>query len=323
MSQEPEHIEVLIGKFLVGEASAEETRELEEWTAASPENQKYIEDARWVFENAQLSDGPAFDADLAWEKVAGDVKPHKKTIPLFPLFWKFAAGLVLLLGLSYLFYKQMPKRQEFLFLSENEVLTEILPDLTEVSLNQQSEIRVDYHPGKKTGTIYLTGEALISIPEDKKVTWIVQAAGVLIEDIGTVFHVQAYPDQPLVEVSVKEGIVRFYAENREGIILESGEQGTYDPATKAFSKTIADANVAAFKTRVLDFQEEELQQVAKRLESVYGKRIVLDGEIASCRLTVFFDNETLETVLLIIAETLGIEVLDEGNLIRLRGDGCQ
>jgi transmembrane sensor len=323
MSQEPEHIEVLIGKFLVGEASAEEAKELEAWTAASPENQKYLEDARWIFEKALLSNGPEFDAENAWEKMAGNLKSERKPVPIFPVIWKVAAALVLLMGLSYLFYVQMLPRQEILLLSENEVLTEVLPDLTEVSLNQKSEIRVDYHPRKKTGTIHLIGEALISIPEDKKVNWTVKAAGLLIEDIGTVFHVQAYPDQALVEVSVKEGIVRFYAENQEGIILEAGEMGSYDRATELFSKSTADTNVAAFKTRMLDFQEEELQQVAKRLESVYGRRIVLDGNMASCRLTVSFDNEKLETVLSIIAETLGIEVIDEGNIIRFKGDGCQ
>lgn len=323
MSQEPEHIEILIGKFLVGEASEEEMRELKEWTAQSYENQKYLEDAQLIFEKAQLSDMPEFDADKAWKKIGLDVETSKRTISLFPVVWKIAAGLILLLGLSYLFYIQKLPRQEIFMLSENEVVTEILPDLTEISLNQRSEVQVDYHPRKKTGTIHLIGEALISIPEEKKVNWTVKAAGLLIEDIGTVFQVKAYPDQPIVEVSVKEGIVRFYAENQEGIMLKAGEMGSYDPATELFSKTIADANVAAFKTRILDFHEEELHQVVKRLESVYGKRIVLGGNMASCRLTVSFDNETLETVLSIIAETLGVEVIDEGNMIRFSGDGCQ
>ena len=265
MNPESEHIKELIGKFLVGEASEEEALELREWCAISPENQKYLDDAQWILEKSQLPDQHEFNTEIAWAKVKRKINPEKNKIRTLSPVWKIAASLVLLLGLSYLFYILMTPQQEFQYLSENQVQTHVMPDQTEITLNQQSEIRVDYHKRKNTGTIHLSGEALISIPGDKKVNWTVQAGELLIEDIGTIFHVHAHPDSPVIEVSVQEGIVRFYTENQDGITLQVGEKGTYDRSSKTFSKSKADPNVAAFKSRILVFQEEELGNVAAKL----------------------------------------------------------
>lgn len=322
MNPESEHIEELIGKFLVGEASDQEALELREWCAISPENQKYLDDAQWILEKTQLSDQDEFDSEIAWAKVKSKINPEKgKSRYFFPV-WKIAASLVVLLGLTYLFYNLITPKQEFQYLSGNQVQTHVMPDQTEITLNQQSEIRVDYHERKNTGTIYLSGEALISIPEDKKVNWTVKAGELLIEDIGTIFHVSALPNSNVVEVTVQEGVVRFYSASKEGITLLAGEKGSYDKTSDIFSKSSANPNVAAFKTLMLTFQEEELWQVVTSLESVYSRRIVLDGNISTCKLTVAFENEDLETVLSVISETLGLEVIDEGNLIRISGDGC-
>ncbi len=322
MNPESEYIEELISKFLVGEASKAEATALREWCAISPENQKYLDDAQWILEKTQLPDQPEFDSEIAWTKVNTKINPKTGKIRLFIPVYKIAASLLLLIGLSYLFYLLMTPEQEFQYMSENQVLTQVMPDQTEITLNQNSEIRIEYHQRKNTGTIHLRGEALISIPEDKKVNWTVKAGELLIEDLGTIFHVNAHPDSPVVEVSVQEGIVRFYSESQEGITLHVGEKGSYDRSLDEFSKSLADLNVASFKTRMLSFEEEELAQVVERLESVYGRTIILEGNIATCRLTVAFEKEDLETVLSVIAETLGLEVIDEKNLIRISGDGC-
>jgi ferric-dicitrate binding protein FerR (iron transport regulator) len=206
--------------------------------------------------------------------------------------------------------------------ADNTVVTQQMPDLTEISLNQHSQVKVEYNERKNKGTIVLAGEALISIPNSKKVNWTVQAGELQIEDIGTVFHVKAFPDSALVEVTVQEGLVRFFKEDMEGITLKAGEKGTYDKNLNVFSKLEADPNVAAFVTRSFDFQEEELGEVLDKLSQIYGKKIVMEGNISGCKLTVAFENEDLETILEIISETLSLEVIEEADQIKLSGDGC-
>jgi len=324
MNENIEHIEDLIGKFIVGEASEAEIRELGEWCALSAENQKYLDDAKLIYEKSQLPSKPNFDAEVAWTKVKSKItKKETKTRFMLPT-WGIAAGLILIFALTFIFYsiRQSTQTQEFQFVADNKVVTQQMPDLTEISLNQHSQVKVEYNERKNKGTIVLAGEALISIPDSKKVNWTVQAGELQIEDIGTVFHVIAFPDSAMVEVTVQEGLVRFYKEDMEGITLKAGEKGTYDKNLNVFSKLVADPNVSAFVTRLFIFQEEELGEVLDKLSQIYGKKILMEGNISGCKLTVAFENEDLETILEIISETLSLEVIEEGDLIKLSGDGC-
>lgn len=321
MKWEAENMEDLIGKYIVGEATETEIRDLMEWCALSPENQKYLDDAVFIYEHAQLPDDREYSTDLAWDKVKGKIQSDTKTRFFLPI-WGIAASLILFLGFSYLFYNQYFTAEEFKFSSENQVQTQVLPDSTEISLNQNSRAEVEYNERRNTGTIRVYGEVLISIPESKKVEWIVQTGNLLIQDIGTIFHVKALPDDETVEVSVQEGIVKFYTEGQDGIILKAGEKGTFDKASNSFAKGEADPNVAAYKTRAFSFQEQELQTVIDQLSQVYGKTILLEGDIASCKLTVDFVNEDLETILTIIEETMDLTVSMDSTSILISGEGC-
>lgn len=315
-------IEELISKYLVGEASASEVAELMDWCALAPENQKYLDDARVIFEKAQLSEDGQVDVDAAWDKVRRKISGKEKKTRFLILPWGIAAGLILVLALAYVFYLNLPA-QEFTFVSENENRTEILPDQTELALKQGSEVQVVYNERKKKGLIQLKGEALISIPDTKKVQWMVEVGELRILDIGTVFHVQGSEDAGMVEVSVQDGEVRFFLFEEQGINLKAGEKGIYDKQTQKFTKESANPNVAAFRSRQFFFQESSLAQVVEDLESGFGRKIVLAPNLSTCRLTVTFENEDLETILGIIAETLSLDVVYDSDQIRIQGEGCE
>jgi ferric-dicitrate binding protein FerR (iron transport regulator) len=321
MNGATEHIEDLIGRYIVGEATETQIRELEDWCALSPDNQRYLDDARLIFEKATLSGEVDFDTEKAWANVRSRIDNKGKT-RLFSPMWSIAASLFLVFGLSLLFFKPWLKREEFQFVSENEVQTHLMPDRTEIALNRKSKVSVSYNERRKTGTIRLAGEALISIPEDKKVNWTVEAGGLLIDDIGTVFQVNANPEKIIFEVSVLEGMVRLYTKETEGITISAGEKATYNRLDATFAKVEADPNVASFKTKNFDFQEDSLSEIVVKLQEVYGKAIVLEGPIESCKLTVAFENESLETILTIISETLGLEVQEAQEKIIIKGNGC-
>lgn len=251
---EEEYIEDLMGKFIAGKASEEEILELREWAAQSAENQKYLDDSLLIHQKAQLPDQSHFDTEKVWEKVKSQISEGGKSQSFLPL-WGLAASIALIFSLSFILYNQFFKPEEFQFVSKNEVVTQLLPDETEISLNQNSHVEVVYNERKKSGRIQLTGEAMVRIPNTKKVDWVVQTGNVLIEDIGTVFHVKAYPDSETVEVTVQEGMVRFFTENQLGITLHPGEKGTYDKAKDEFSKTTVESNLTAFKTHDFSFFE--------------------------------------------------------------------
>lgn len=320
--QEEFYIDSLIAKYIVGEISPSEKKELLEWCALSDENQKVFDDELLIFQKANLGTDQLFDPELAWKKIQPKIEPPKKEKQVFFTPWRIAASFILICAVSFLIYQQITAPEEFQYLSENQVETQILPDQTTISLNRDSEVSVEYNERKKTGLIKLSGESLISIPADKKVNWQVQVDELFIEDIGTVFNVKAYPESPIVEVSVIEGEVRMYLESEEGIYLLAGEKGAFDKTTSIFSKQQADSNVASYSTRSFSYLNQDLASVVSQLSEVYQTDILLEGNIGACRLTVEFENEDLDTILSIISETLNLEITKNGNDIILSGAAC-
>ena len=75
--------------------------------------------------------------------------------------------------------------------------------------------------------------------------------------------------------------------------------------------------------RILQFEGATLDQVAAQLERIYKVRISLRNErIAVCRLTAEFDDETLATILSVIAETFGLVVEERNGEYLIDGEGC-
>lgn len=319
--QEREHIEDLIGKYIFGEASQIEKSQLEKWALSDPANQKYLEDAQLIFEKSQLPVEASFDADLAWTKVKPQLASKSRQL-IFSSLWKVAASFVLFAGLAYFLYYQFAPGELQAYYSGNEVRTELIANEAEITLNKGSEMVVDYNSRKKRGVIELQGEATISISEDKKSSWLVQTGELLIRDIGTVFHVKALPDQNEVEVSVFEGEVQFYTAGEEGIHLLAGEKGVYSKVTREFVKAEANENVLAYKTRSFGFEDQSLEEVVAQLNQVYDQKIIIQGAIAQCKITVGFENEDLETILDIISETIKVDISRNGEQIVLSGETC-
>lgn len=320
--QEPYDIEDLIGKYITGEATAEEKQVVLEWCALSDDNQKYFDHAKLIYEKAQADDGHHYDINTAWEKVKDKIESGKIRKLSVVNLWRVAASLLLISVLSYFLYWQFFKAEQLQFASADKVITQALADNTEISLNKNSSVDVTYNERKKTGLIKLTGEATISIAPDKKVNWVVQTDEVFIRDIGTTFNVKAYPENNFIEVSVLDGEVQFYTQRDEGIVIKAGEKGLYDKISKQFSKSEADPNVISYKTLLFTFNDIDLKSAVEQLSSVYNRKIVVSGNIENCRLTVDFANEELETILSIIAETLNLTISEHGNEIVLTGDGC-
>lgn len=323
MNGEGHDMEELVGKYVTGEATEQEKQLVQEWCALSAENQKYLDHTQLIYEKAQVDDGHAYNVDAAWEKVKGKIEAGKiRKMPVVNL-WRVAASLLLISVFSYFLYWQFFSTEQLHLATQTEVITQALADNTELSLNKNSTVEVAYNERKKAGLIKLKGEATITIKPDKKVDWLVQADQLFIRDIGTTFNVKAYPESNFVEVSVVEGEVQFYTQHDEGIFIKAGEKGLFDKSTKQFSKAEADPNVIAYKTLEFIFDDVALIEAADQLSEVYNKKIVVSEHLKTCRLTVSFTNENLETILGIISETLNLTITHTESEIILDGDGCQ
>lgn len=330
MKTSPENIDDLIAKVLAGEASREEVDLLEGWMDEAPDNKLYFEQTQNLF--AQI-DGFKVEHKVntakAWEKLNTRISESEtKVIPLFkrPNSLRIAASIILLavLGLILNYVFDNNTSEPVMLSAKTKVLEQKLPDGSTVTLNKNTEIAYVVNK-KNVRQVKLKGEAYFEVVHNEKVPFEITIDDVVIKDIGTAFNVKALPGSNVIEVWVESGEVQFYSESSKGLTLVKGEKALYDKITKQFTKSIPNPveNTISYKSRIFQFKESTLREVLAQVNEVYGTSIRLSDErLGNCRVTTLFNNEDLETLLSIIAETLDLEIEKSGDVILLKGQPC-
>jgi ferric-dicitrate binding protein FerR (iron transport regulator) len=338
LSNNNEHIDRLIARYLSGEASPEEALQLEQWMDGSPENKKYFGDIRFVHDKTVASHKYIeVDTLKAWDKVAAEMKNKQanqtieiKTIkPVYQLQWfRIAASIALIIGIAAIallyFNKQVETIQQIAYTTTDSIITKPLTQTAKIVLNKQSSVIINTNKKDKQKEIILLGEAFLDIATKTDTTIIVRAEETYIKHIGTSFNVKAYPKDNTIEVFVETGKVAFYTGNNQGINLTEGETGIFNKNSKEFSKFIADnPNTIAYKTKVFVFRNTRLADAIARLNDVYPEKITIaNNNLADCPITVTFDDESIYSIVSIIAETLDIKYTQNNTGFILDGTEC-
>jgi ferric-dicitrate binding protein FerR (iron transport regulator) len=326
------HIDELIAKQLAGETSPEENVILKSWLEQSQPNRKYYDQFKLIFNKAPVAkEFQQFDADAAWNKVRTKLyqKPEGRTVAFRSesqnLFWRIAASIVLVMGVGFFAYKifQPSTTKPIEVITDRKSEADTLPDGSGVFLNKETKLAYAFDKKKKIHKVKLQGEAYFNIQHQDDKKFIVEVGDVFIRDIGTSFNVKAYPESNTIEVVVEEGEVMFYTEKDSGIYLRAGGKGIYHKGTKTFTVEEAELNVTAYKTRFFIFSDTDLATVVRSLNAVYDKKIAIGKNLELCRLTVSFNNESIEEIGNVIAETLGLTLKDSGQMLVLEGKSCE
>ncbi len=332
MAKEINDIDELIGKVLAGEATAEEKESLMAWASSSDENSGYLEDLKTIFTKASLEEVQhKFDADAAWNKVRQRLRESKERTNRFKIFLhipttiRIAAGVLFILGSGFLAYQWFsPAPEIYSVVTDKSTVQDTLPDGSRAFLNKRSSIGYEYNPRENLRKVKLKGEGFFEINHQAEKSFVLSAEDVLVLDIGTAFNVKAYPESDTVEVVVKSGEVQIYTLNNTGLRLTAGESGIYRKSMTQFYRIEkTDTNVLSYKTGILSFNNTYLKTIIEKVNEIYGSQIRLDSPaIASCRLTVNFHGDSIDTIIEVIAETLHLTVVRKKDEIILTGAGC-
>jgi ferric-dicitrate binding protein FerR (iron transport regulator) len=330
-----EHIDEIIAKFLAGEANAEEIALLHEWKNISEENQKeFLQFSKLYDASASLKEQIPVDTDAAWMHVKDVIAPHKagKVIPIkkrnlrAPLL-RIAAMLLIVGGIAVSLYLLSLSRNEKMVAidSTNVIRSEVLPDGSTITLNKNSTLSYSSKSFGKKRLTHLKGEAYFDVKHDDSNPFVIEAANLIIQDVGTSFNVKAYEGAEWVVVSVISGEVKVTTVNEENLLLSAGDEVTYNTVSHALSKTEkTDPNISAYANRVFIFENAELKTVINVLNEVYDVRLKTENDsLLACRITVTFDNESIDQITDVIAETLGLELIKEKNTIIFKGNACK
>lgn len=338
MKRETTYYEELIAAYFAGEISPEDMELLSVWLTEDKDHLQLFEEYRrtWAL---TVKDSIASGVNLndEWNELSAKLdsassrpfhqKLHRKGVLItFFKSWKVAAGILTLLSIAAALFYLNIFSSKVIVTAEKGNLEQILPDGSVIHLYKGSMIEYNADFNKKNRFVKLEGEAYFNVVHDTNRPFIVAGNDARIEVLGTSFNVNTTSGKNTIQVILTTGKVSLYFNDNlsEKVILKPGEQAEISTIEKKIVTTPnLDPNYMAWKTGVITFNNSGLDNVAATLEKVFQKPIKLENQqLANCRLTAVFDNQSLTSVLHVIQATLDIEIKQENGLILLGGKGC-
>lgn len=182
-----------------------------------------------------------------------------------------------------------------------------LADGSEVSLNTDSVLRVDYH--LRSRHLYLAkGEALFKVEHSRWRSFWVYANQTRVEDIGTVFNVRN--TKRGAQVTVLEGSVQVSTESEPTAVrlLETGQSVETDRDRVNETARIDAAAIAAWHDGKLHFDNTPLAAVVAELQRYRQAPLRLSPALADLRITGQFDIDRIDQLLAMLPTLASVSV---------------
>lgn len=316
----------LLAKFLAGDATPEEAIAVNEWIAASEENElHYLQFEKIWSLNKKVAQATP-DRNLLWTELNGQLKPRRKKSPGNQVL-RIAASILVVISVGFAFYlSRAPQVAKDIAWITKQTSTEVanlnLPDGSAVTVNRNSLIKWPEKSADSIREVRLQGEAFFDVSHNPQRPFVVSAEDVKIKVLGTVFNV-SNSSLGNIETEVIRGKVMMYTAQRQ-IIIEAGMKGVYDKATKELRLLkLQNENSVAYATHVLTFKSISLKEVCEHLSKTYGVQFIFENKkVEQCTLTSAYSNKSLSFIMDVISESLGVTYQIKGNSVYISGDGC-
>lgn len=334
MVEKREDWEVLIAKFLRGEATPEEAIELMEWRSATEENEALFTSLELVFHEVNGTNPyKEEDVNQAWISVKGDFREKAPVIPLWKRreIYTGAAAIALIAFLIGTLWQSGPTepggisghdtidslQAQTHLVATNDVAEFELIDGSVIQLEPGSVVDIEQDFNTKQRVMSLTGNGTFDVTHDETMPFTIKMGKLNVVDVGTVFNLRTSGDT--IKVVVSEGEVQLRL-NNEVLNVSEGDSAFYVISQDLIERY---KQPTSRQDKVFEFQGTKLSEVVTILGEFFNRKIVvMDQAIADCELSVTFKNESLANILNIISELLDIKVIRNNEIIGLYGEGC-
>jgi len=311
--------DVLLSKFLAGEATPEEAIRVNTWIEFSEENRERYSQAE------RLWTMTAIGKDLP--QTALGLRSFKRTRFVRSYRYAAVAAILLMFSVTAVLYKiQTPNRSVVAWeikQTRNEIAALNLPDGSSVVINRQSVMKWRKGLAGTSRDVVLAGEAFFDVKHDDHKPFVVSIGDVKIRVLGTAFNVHNRRQEGVVQTSVVRGKVMMYTAQKQ-IIIDAGMTGIYKRKTnELLLMKLKNENSLAYATHSLSFSAAPLLEVSNELSKAYEVKFVFENaNVLDCRLTTEYHNKSLPFIMDVIAESLGLSYTIKGNIVYISGDGC-
>lgn len=327
----------------------------------NPSQLIWADEARSIIEATLLHDFQqvekyeAIKANLFAKIEADEELQENEIIPLWKMPWvRVAASVVLLLGLSWLYFTLMYTDNVYQTnvnsLKSSHEIVEVfnqntknqlilLPDGSIVILQPQSKITYSKTFTGNKREVVLSGEAFFEVERNPKKPFYVHANELTTKVLGTSFVVKAFLKDKHISVEVKSGKVAVYKKSDAkdnqvlndndatlgGLILVQHEKIDYDRTETTMIKSL-DESINQLSKRtykgIFDFEDTPISKVFKTIEKEYKVDIIVNEEaIKNCTFNASLTNQHLFDKMAIICATIGAryELVDGKIIVYARG----
>jgi ferric-dicitrate binding protein FerR (iron transport regulator) len=319
-------LEILITRYLSGEAGQEEIIELQKLVSTSNENRLYFQQLKNIWDNSEQNESlKMVNVENAFYMVKKGIT-FKTSIRNFWYYWKMiAAVLIIPIGLGNLIYfsfntkshliPQVPVYNE-LFAPFGTRSALKLSDGTTVWLNSGSSLR---YPDRFTGNnrvVFLKGEGYFEVESDHKKPFIVETLFLKVKATGTKFNVSGYPSADEAEVTLVTGKVEVsLTDNKKNIkssILDINQHFSFNKINGTTSIVKEDISKhISWKDGKLIFRNEPLTNVVRKISQKFNVDIEIKGdEIKNYSYRATFQDESLVEILKMLKMSSPIDYIE-------------
>ncbi|WP_346319191.1 FecR domain-containing protein [Chitinophaga sp. YIM B06452] len=221
-----------------------------------------------------------------------------------------------------------------------------LADGTEVWMNSNSKITYGEDFNHSSRTVRLTGEAYFKVAKDEDMPFIIEAGGLKVKVLGTVFNIRSYPDEQNTETTLVSGSVAITLTDQPGntIQLKPGEKlavrnriskvyrAPHNPdsleAQQVPILTLSKMRMdpldgtlldAGWKEGKLVFDGDNFGKVASKLEKWYNVTVVVENDaLYNASFTGVFEKKSLADVLNALQATEKLTYSQDNDTVYVR-----
>jgi transmembrane sensor len=346
----------LLGKFLSGEASPEEAIEVDDWMLQSAENRVLFEQvsASWkgipfqAPQTAPLSGKSDQTGRTDQGPAIRRIGQPKGSAMQFRKYWiGIAASLLIVSGSVFLFFSsshhhadrnvqtngisysgshlsdrdsQSPDNISFVTRQAGaEIITDTLPDRSVVVQNVHSRLQYAHNFNSSTREIHMKGEAWFNVTPNPAKPFIIHVGDIRVIVLGTSFNVSE--DSSRIEVSVRTGSIMMMSDDADSLVVKAGQKGIYNKLEKKFILSPKfNANDQGYATKILNFENIPLKEIAAQIEKAYGVTVVFQNDsLKNMTMSSSFDNNPITYIFDVISITLHVKYTIENKTVYIRG----
>lgn len=175
----------------------------------------------------------------------------------------------------------------------------VLADGTVVELNAGSKLRYPKHFALFHRDVNLSGEGYFTVAKDKMRPFKLITGDICINVTGTMFNVDAYEDQSVINILLDEGAISVITPKHQ-IEMKPAQYVSYNKETGDYSILSKDKNIlpTAWRDNILNFHQTPLCEILKIISRERDiKFIIKDSTMLNSRFTFRSNNEYTDQIL--------------------------